>query len=259
MKGAPWFKFFPSDFLAGVAELTSEERGGYITLLCVQWATGTLPADPMRLERLAAGPVTPAVRAKFQDSAEPGRIFNARLESHREEAQRRGIAGTNAAAKRWDAKPDARAMRGQCEGNATAMPSDMQRLEARGYMLEDRGEMPDTTPLPPNGGSAPKVVDDPDSGYPEDFLSFWKAFPGLRKKKKGAALRSWKAATKKRTPAFIMASLERHKESCDDWLKDGGQFIPGPEVWLNGGGYDAADALPEPEPLHYNEKGERVF
>lgn len=115
------------------------------------------------------------------------------------------------------------------------------------------------TPGESAGRTARAPVDDPDAGYPADFLAFWKAYPGLRKKKKGAALRSWKAATQKRTPAFIMASLERHKESCDDWLKDGGQFIPGPEVWLNGGGYDAADALPEPEPVRYLSNGERAF
>ena len=238
MKGAPWFKFYPSDFMAGVAELTSEERGSYISLLCHQWTTGDLPGERMRLERLAGGPVSDAVAGKFVPAKTEGRVYNVRLESHREEAQRRSIAGKTAV----DRREEKRVSADQppiIDRSSTDEAPMHQRLEARGQRLEDRGERskPETTPQPPARREA--IVDDPDAGYPEDFLAFWKAFPAIRKKNKGITLRKWKDARKKRSAEFIMQSLSDHKAFCADWLRGDGKFIPGPEVWLNKGSYDA--------------------
>lgn len=242
MNGAPWFKFFPAAFMESVAEFMPEERGAYISLLCHQWHAGDLPGDRMRMERLAGGPVSDAVAGKFVPAATPGRVFNVRLEASREEAQRRSIAGTAAVEKRWanrNTKPDETGYDRITEQDTTVLPSNIQRLEVRGKRIEDRGEREELTPQPPNWGSAEKVVDDPDAGYPEDFLAFWKAFPAIRKKNKGQALRRWKEARKKRSAEFILQSVEDHKAFCADWLRGDGKFIPGPEVWLNKGSYDA--------------------
>ena len=35
---APAFQLYAQDFLTGVMDLTMEERGVYITLLCKQWS-----------------------------------------------------------------------------------------------------------------------------------------------------------------------------------------------------------------------------
>lgn len=252
MKGAPWFPFYPADFLGGTFAMDAAEVGAYVRLLCLQWQGGGLPNDPVKLAALSGHAFAYATASKFR-VCEDGLLRNDRLEECRKKAGEKSQAASTAAHKRWNGekKDDANAY-----ANAYANAMRGQRSEVRGQNTEDR-EQSSSPHKPPAKLEA--IVDDPDAGYPQDFLAFWKAFPGLRKKKKSAALRSWKAATKKRTPAFIMASLERHKESCDDWLKDGGQFIPGPEVWLNGGGYDAADALPKPEPIRYRDDGTRAF
>ena len=42
MERDPAFLFYSSDFLSGIADLNMEERGQYITLLCVQHQKGRL-------------------------------------------------------------------------------------------------------------------------------------------------------------------------------------------------------------------------
>jgi uncharacterized protein YdaU (DUF1376 family) len=72
----PAFLFYSKDFLAGVQDLTMEERGQYITLLCVQHQKGRLSEKAIGL---CVGNAAADVMAKFrQDSA--GLWYNERLE-----------------------------------------------------------------------------------------------------------------------------------------------------------------------------------
>ena len=58
----PAMLFYPRDFLVGVAFMSMEERGQYITLLCYQQQCGHLSLDKMQK---AVGEVSPAVLEKF--------------------------------------------------------------------------------------------------------------------------------------------------------------------------------------------------
>lgn len=78
----PAFLFYSKDFLTGVADLTMEERGQYITLLCLQHQKGRLTR---KLIDLAAPDATADVLSKFEKD-EQGNFFNRRLE---EEASKR--------------------------------------------------------------------------------------------------------------------------------------------------------------------------
>jgi hypothetical protein len=71
----PAFLFYSNDFLTGVSDLTMEERGQYITLLCLQHQKGALPE---KTTRLAVGSVSVDVLKKFKVD-EHGCIFNERL------------------------------------------------------------------------------------------------------------------------------------------------------------------------------------
>lgn len=74
-------------------------------------------------------------------------------------------------------------------------------------------------PMPPNG-----------------FEQFWKKYP--RKIGKQAALKVWKKI--KPSEAFvakIITAVEQQKK-CEQWLKNGGQYIPHPKTWLNEGRWD---------------------
>lgn len=53
---SPAFRFYPSDFMMGTMGFSAEERGAYMTLLCVQWDRGGLPDDVEQCARLAGIP-----------------------------------------------------------------------------------------------------------------------------------------------------------------------------------------------------------
>jgi len=109
---APAFQFYADDFLAGTSEMSAEEVGGYIRLLCHQWTKGGIPNDPERVARIAGlmgSPCVGYVMAKFRLS-DGHTLKNERLEKVREEQNafkaRQSAAGTNGAAKRWNKCPD---------------------------------------------------------------------------------------------------------------------------------------------------------
>ena len=71
----PAFLFYSSDFLNGVADLTMEERGQFITLLCLQHQKGTLTDKTIRL---CLGSVSVDVLSKFTKDKQ-GNFYNERL------------------------------------------------------------------------------------------------------------------------------------------------------------------------------------
>jgi hypothetical protein len=71
----PAFLFYPADFLAGVSDLTPEERGHYITMLCLQHVKGNLTEKTIRL---SVGLVSDDVMKKFKKDSD-GNYYNERL------------------------------------------------------------------------------------------------------------------------------------------------------------------------------------
>ena len=71
----PAFLFYTSDFLGGIADLTMEERGQYITMLCFQHLKGSVSEKTIRLN---LGSVSVCVLDKFIRD-ENGELYNKRL------------------------------------------------------------------------------------------------------------------------------------------------------------------------------------
>jgi uncharacterized phage protein (TIGR02220 family) len=71
----PAFLFYSESFIAGVQDLTMEERGQYITLLCLQHSKGILTEKTISL---AVGNVSDDVLSKFERD-ENGHYYNKRL------------------------------------------------------------------------------------------------------------------------------------------------------------------------------------
>lgn len=83
-----------------------------------------------------------------------------------------------------------------------------------------------------------------EDGVVDRFATFWKAYP--RKVAKDDA----RKAFDKRKPDAVMldkmlAAIEAQSKS-DAWTKDGGQFIPYPSTWLNGGRWQDGDGQGQP-------------
>lgn len=92
----PAFLFYPKDFLTGVSDLTMEERGQYITLLCLQHQKGRLSEKMISINMPDAAA---DVLAKFRQD-ENGNFFNERLEAeiekraqHSEKQRQRALEG----------------------------------------------------------------------------------------------------------------------------------------------------------------------
>jgi len=68
MNRSPAFQFYPQDWLASakVAEMTLEEEGAYIRLICYCWMTGSIPADPARCAKMVGKGCTVEVATAVQ-------------------------------------------------------------------------------------------------------------------------------------------------------------------------------------------------
>jgi len=79
--------------------------------------------------------------------------------------------------------------------------------------------------------------------YTVEFESFYNAYP--KKKAPDAAWKAWQKRNGDRPPLReLMMAIENQKKS-EDWLKDGGQYIPHPATWLNQGRW--ADEITKPK------------
>ena len=69
--------------------------------------------------------------------------------------------------------------------------------------------------------------------YTQAFEAFWRAYP--RKVGKDAAFRVWKRKKHELPPPDELAAILARQCHCEQWQRDGGQYIPHPATWLNGG------------------------
>lgn len=85
---------------------------------------------------------------------------------------------------------------------------------------------------------APPVPDNPptpngENGvYSTDFLNFWECYP--KKVGKGGAWKAWKRLGAGRPPVGMMREAVQAQQHSEDWMKEGGRYIPHPATWLNG-------------------------
>jgi len=112
---APAFQFYADDFLAGTMTMTNEERGAYISLLCLQWSKGFV--TELDIQRICLGMPTHCqgiCQGKFE-VGEDGHYRNKRLEVERAKQKERSEKQRDIANLRWN--KDANAM-------PTHMPDD---------------------------------------------------------------------------------------------------------------------------------------
>lgn len=231
---APAFLLYVDDFLGGTSEMSAEEVGGYIRLLCHQWAKGGLPNDPERLGRMAGLLGSPSLGytvAKFT-LCDDGQLRHPRLEALRSERDafllKQAESGKKGAEKRWRDR--------QANGNPNGKPIATPLATPMANGCPNDGS-PSPSPSPINTPKAPKGAE------PVGFDEFWKAYP--KKVAKPAAMKAWaKLNPNDETFRKILESVKTQSAS-PDWLKDGGQFIPYPATYLNGRRWEDVFELPE--------------
>lgn len=91
------------------------------------------------------------------------------------------------------------------------------------------------TPLPPSGGEPAVPV------VPPGFVRFWDSWPkSPRKGGKSKCLTIWRRAKLEAEADSIVAHVLALR-ALPDWTKQNGEFIPAPEVYLNGRRWDGAE------------------
>lgn len=92
---APAFQFYADDFLAGTLDMSQQEVGIYIKLLCFQWSRGGLPNDIGRLAMLVQTNNEPSNEAALRYvldtkfvACQDGQLRNNRMEEVRKEAEK---------------------------------------------------------------------------------------------------------------------------------------------------------------------------
>ncbi|MBD5417343.1 MAG: hypothetical protein HDR50_06730 [Desulfovibrio sp.] len=82
--------------------------------------------------------------------------------------------------------------------------------------------------------------------YTADFEAFWQAYP--RKVGKDAAFKVWKRKEHELPPPAELAAILARQCHCEQWQRDGGQYIPHPATWLNQGRWQD-ELAPEQAPV----------
>lgn len=101
----PYFKFYATDWLAGVLGLSLAERGAYITFIAWSWEHGPLPLTEEARARLLSttprelGVVWPALAPHWRKTSKG--FVNKRLESERKKANARSVKAAASANARW--------------------------------------------------------------------------------------------------------------------------------------------------------------
>jgi uncharacterized protein YdaU (DUF1376 family) len=109
----PAFLFYYQDFLVGTMTMTLEQKGAYITIMCLQAAKGHLSCDGIILA-LNRQDLWDAIRSKFvQDKA--GLWYNVRLDEEMKKRAEHSKKQKINASLRWHKN-------GTQPGNATALP-----------------------------------------------------------------------------------------------------------------------------------------
>jgi len=112
----PAFLFYSNDFLTGVADLTFEERGQYITLLALQHQKGHLTAKAIKV---CVPGVSQDVLDKFTID-EDGNYFNERLELEAKKRSEHSRKQKERALKGWEKRKQQSG--GEATACATALP-----------------------------------------------------------------------------------------------------------------------------------------
>lgn len=68
-------------------------------------------------------------------------------------------------------------------------------------------------------------------GYTNEFEQFWQVYP--KKVGKGGAFKVWKRLNGTRPGINELVEIVEQQKQSIEWNKDGGQYIPNPQTWLN--------------------------
>lgn len=210
---SPAFQFYPADFMADskVVAMNLQERGAYITLLCLCWMDGSLPASMTILARLCRVPTSvftrlwPALEPCFASLGHDGsRLVQPRIERERQKQEQY------------------RAMKSAAGQQGGRPKAGEKQPRSRRQAKES----------PPSSSSS-SVSDLPSSKEPTgdvDFERFKQAYPKNRRQGGSITEHAFVRAIGLTTVDAMLSALEQHKQS-EQWQTP--RLIPLMTTWLN--------------------------
>jgi hypothetical protein len=209
----PAFLFYSADFLVGVMDLTDEETGQYIKLICLQHQKGRLKKES--IYRMFPN-ISDSVLEKFEIDKN-GLYYNSRVE---EEIEKR------------ENYIQSRSANGSKGGRPPKNVQSTQKPYGLAYENHSENE---------NINENINDIDNKNNLYFQRFDEFWCAYP--KKVNKDRAMHKF-MHIKPNEELFkkIMDALEMHKRS-KQWQDK--EFVPHPTTWLNGKRWE--DELSESE------------
>lgn len=230
---SPAFQFYPKEFLTdgNVAAMSLQERGAYITLLCICWQEQSLPTDVGRLANIVGLPMKgfqklwPNLSMCFIEH--DGRLLHPRLDKEREK-QTKYSQRQSAAANARHHKPE------PCHSHATAVPepcSPISDLRSPISKTTEHGER--------ERAREPVTVAEPEY-FDESFELFKADYPGHRRVDNYLVRQMFVDACRKVTTAVVFAKLQEQKPSSE-WRRG---MVPSMEKWFKDKHYER-EAAPE--------------
>lgn len=248
----PAVLFYTSDFLVGCMGLTMEERGQYITLLCLQHQKGHLTQKEIEL---AVGKCSPDVLDKFEVD-EHGRYYNEIMEESAKQREAFVESRRKSIRARWDNKRTSHEDTYKDTYEDTyVIRGENENINENINSIEDNKStiIADTNKESAHAkNEAPQRVKNEVDEVEMRFTRFWAQYP-----KKVAKVDARKAFMRLNPDdellGVMLSALERHKAS-EGWTKDGGRFIPYPSTWINQRRWeDEIDAAEKSPPARFSE------
>ena len=113
----------------------------------------------------------------------------------------------------------------------TERNADAMRTHSEGNAPSNQTPVTSNTPPTPKGEQA----------EPAGFVRFWAAWPkSVRKGGKAKCLQTWRRADLEPLAEQIVGHVER-MDATPDWTKEGGAYVPAPQVYLNQRRWDGAE------------------
>ncbi|NHK29173.1 YdaU family protein [Parvularcula flava] len=220
MAEMPWFRFFPSDWLAGTRGMSASETGIYITLVATMYERcEPVPEDHARLARLCG-----ATKAAFVKTLniliDEGKIIRVDTGLWNERAakeigirEEKSEVGRSAAQARWGGKVN----KNNDSSNANAMRMESER---------NANQKPDIDI--PKGISCQAEPDAPADDWPDRMWKTYPARPNPGSKKQAVAKLG-------KIPKRDRPAVEEAIRSLIEYHRGGDpQYIPMMTTWLNG-------------------------
>ena len=254
-----YYSFHIGDYASATRHLSWIEDAAYRRLLDVYYVHETpLPADLRKTYRL--------VLASTDEQREAvdivlGEFFTLTDEGYRHDrcdaeiwlANDKKNKASQSAQERWRiAREKELALQLENARNADAMRTH-QIDHANASETTCEGNAPNPNPNP-NKKQNPHAQAR-EAASPDGFAEFWLSYP--KKVGKGAAEAAWK---KLHPPTSVVIAAIAAQRNCDQWRRDGGQYVPNPATWLNQRRWEdgaeatipvSADGKPYRDPMIY--------